>query len=278
MADIGDVTALLASMANAACYPHGATAPTVTGGTKDIHVNEGWPLPESLDALIAAGQTAVSVLPLRLSAPAVFQVLDEVYVLVPAAHGLAATIAGGTVTVTGAPGLTEYLTITADGRRSYSRLGASTAAILSAIAVDAASDYAGVAVVGNAITFPTTRLSVQIGAAATLGRVTHRQRQSVMITVWAPTPALRNTVGAAIDVAMKAVNRLTFPDTSQGLMVASHSEQRDERQVASIYRRDIVFNVDYATLDVFQGWEITSVNPTLDAGAGAAASITYSIG
>jgi hypothetical protein len=275
MADLGDVTALLASMANSACYPNGAASPTVTGGTKDIKVNEGWPIPEYLDPMIAAGQTAVTVFPMRLSAPAVFQVLNETYVLTPAVHGLSATISGGAVTVTGTPGAAEYLTITADGQNSYSRVGASVAAILAAIATDAAANYSGVTVVGGNITFPTTRLSVQIGASATLGLVTHRQRQPVMVTVWAPTPTLRNTVAAAIDVALKAVNHLTFPDTSQGLLTASHSEQRDERQVASIYRRDLVFNVDYATLQTFQGWEVTSVNPTVDTGA---TPTTYSIG
>ena len=275
MADLGDVTALIASMANTACYPNGVTSPTVTGGTKDIKVNEGWPVPEVLDPMIAAGQTAVSIFPMRLSAPAVFQVLDEVYTITPAVHGMSDTLSGGQVTVSGTPGVTEYLTIVADGLYSYSRVGASVSAILAAIAADAAANYAGVAVSGNSITFPTSRLIVHIGAAATLGKATHRQRQAVMITVWAPTPAIRNTVAAAIDVAMKAVNRLTFPDTSQGVISAAYSEQRDERQVASIYRRDLVFNVDYATLQQFQGWEVTSVNPTIDPGADPT---TYSIG
>ncbi len=274
MADIGDVTALLASMANAACYPNGAASPTVTGGTSDIVVNEGWPVPEYLDRDLAAGKTNVTVFPLRLSASIVFQTLDEVYVVAPAVHGLAATISGGMITVTGTPGASEYLTIVADGRHSYSRGGASVAAILASIAADAVADYPSVSVVGSTITFPTIRLVARIGAAATLARVTHRQRQAVMISVWAPTPQLRNTVAAAVDVALKARNRLTFPDTSQGLLVAAYNEQHDDHQRASIYRRDLVFTVDYATLEQFPGWEVTSVNPTIDAGAGS--TFTYS--
>jgi len=279
MADISDVTARLAQMAAAAVYPSGAGQPSVAG--VDVRIFEGWPIASSLDADIAAGKANVSIFPMPGGSAPVFQVLDETYVITPAVHGLSASISGDTVTLVGTPGSGEYASIVADERFAYSRVGADIPTILNAIAADAAANYQGVVVSGDSITFPTTRLVCNIGAPATAGKVTHRQRDAIFITVWAPTPALRNLLAESIDVALKAVNRLTFPDTSQGLLVASHQNQLDDRQTASIYRRDLVFTVEYATLATFQVFEVTTFNPTFDVGPsdyGSAATLMTAVG
>lgn len=274
MADISDVTALLTQMAKAAAYPNGYPGTSVTGQT--ITIFEGWPLQQSLDAAIAAGQSQVSVFPTRASGGGtVFQVQNEDYLIVPPVHGMTITsISGGIVSVTGAPTAGEYLTVIADGRHAYSRVGPDLQTILNQLAADAAANYSGVIVGTGTIQFPTDRLKAHIGSPAIKGRVTHRQRASVVISVWAPNNADRNTIAIAIDVALKAVNRLTFPDTSQGVLAAERFEQIDRLEPASIYRRDLMFAVDYATLEEYQAFEVTSFTITEDAGA----PVTYVVG
>ena len=266
MADISDVTALLAQMAATACFPNGASSPSVTGNMNDIRIFEGWPLQKTLDADMANGVSNVSIFPTPGSSAAVFQVLDEFYVISPPTYGLAASISGDTVTLSGTPGTGEYASIVADGLYCYSRVGASANAILTAIAADAAANYSGVSVSGNSITFPTSRLVCHLGAPGTMGKVTHRQKDSVIISIWAPTNALRNTIAMAVDVAFKAVNHLTFPDTSQGVLAYSNHRQMDTLESANIYRRDLIYTVEYATLLKFQAWTVTSVDPTIDVG------------
>lgn len=277
MADLADVTATLAAMAAAAVYPNGPTAASLAGGLEDVAVFAGWPIPAKLDAAIKAGRANVSIFPTGGGTGNTFQVLDEVYVIAPASHGMKASISlsasSATITVAGAPGLGEYLTIVADGRHAYSRVGGNLGAILSALQTDAAADYSGVAITGSSITLPTTRVVARIGAPAILGKATHRQKDFFTITTWAPTPQLRDALAAAIDSAFKATNRLTMPDTSQAILVFARSQQRDERETTSIYRRDLVYSVEYATLQTFQGWEITSANVSYDDGpSGGAAS------
>ena len=267
MADLGDVTALLASMAVGAVYPTGTGSPSVGGLGVGVKVFEGWPLPASLDSDITAGNAQVSVYPMGASGSAIFQVLDEQYLVTPAVHGMTAVVSNTKVTLAGAPGASEYATVVADGRYTFTAAGASIPAILSAIAASAAANYPSVSVAGASITFPgSKKLACHIGAPATAAIVTHRQRQPVMVSVWAPNPALRNTLASAVAAALKKVNRLTFPDNSQGVMGFSHEVQHDDRQTASIYRRDLIFNVEYATLDQYQVFEITTFNPTIDSG------------
>src|SRR6185437_5999618 len=251
MADIADVTALLAQMANAAVYPNGYPGNSVTNSANDVTISEGWPLQQTLDSVIGAGQSYVSIFPTRINGGGnVFQVLNESYVIVPPVHGLTVTQPNpGQVQVDGTPSTGEYLTIIANGKFTYSTVGATTAAILASIAAAASAQFPAVSVLGDTIDFgPTARLQALSGAPATIGKATHRQRAGVMITVWAPNNALRNTIAQAIDVAFKAVNRLAFPDTSQGLLVAERFEQLDRYEGASIYRRDLCFTCEYATL------------------------------
>ena len=195
-----------------------------------------------------------------------FQILNEEYVITPAVHGMTAAILSGAVTLSGTPGTGEYASIIADQRHVYSRVGASASAILTAIAADAVAQYPSVSAVGNTITFPTSRLVCRIGAPATVGSVTHRQKHQFFVTVWTPNPTMRDTLAAAIDVAFKEVNHLTMPDTSLAVLCYDHANQIDEKSTVSIYRRDLVYSVEYATLQIYQAFEVTSVSPTIDGG------------
>lgn len=263
MADIADVTSTLATLA--------ANALSITNGVSSItnalvRIFEGWPIPGSLDPDLSAGYSNVSIFPPPGATASIPQVLNETYVITPPAYGLSVSISGDSVTLSGAPGAGEFCTIVVNNRFAYSRSGSSIAAILSAIASDAGANFSsGVSVSGNTITFPTSELVVHLGAPGLAGKATHRQRDSVMITVWAPTPAHRNALAQAIDVALKAQNHLTFADTSMGVLTFSHHHQIDDSEKVSCYRRDLVYFVEYATLETFTVYPITSFNPTIDA-------------
>lgn len=269
-------------MAAAACYPNGPTAPSVTGQVNDIFVAQGWPKMQALDQQIDKGMTNVSIVSIGGGTANCFQILDESHVIVPAIHGMSATLtlsaSAGTVTIAGAPGPGEYLTIIADGKHAYSRVGYTLADVLAALLSDASTDYGGVTTTSNSITLPTTRIAAHIGSPATMGKVTHRQKEMMNVTVWAPSPQARNAVAAAIDVALKATNRLIMPDTSQAILTFSHTHQTDGDETKSIYRRDLVFAVEYATLETFQAFEVTSFNPTYDGGTPGANPFTNAAG
>ncbi len=265
MADISDVTSTMAGMVLTAVYPNGTSVSSIAG--VDVAVFEGWPQPNSLDACLAAGNAMVSVFPPPGMSTPVFQVLNEAYVIKPAVHGLTALIvdvqAGATVTLAGTPGAGEYATIIANTKYAFSATGISANSILTQIAGQAAASFPTVSVVGNTIFFPTTRIFCNIGAPATEGWATHRQRDPVWVTVWAPNNTIRNMLASAINMALSAVIHLTFPDTSQGVMIPSHTTQLDIKETVNIYRRDLCFTVEYATLQEFTAYQVTSFGLTI---------------
>ena len=122
------------------------------------------------------------------------------------------------VTVTGTPNAGEYLTAIINRNAVLSSGQSTLPAVLSDLVSQAA--HAGYTVTTDGVstlTFPplTYQLDVRRGGMGTLGKVTHRQRQAVMIATWAPNHVSRTAIAAAIDVLVKQNIIVPMPDTSQ---------------------------------------------------------------
>lgn len=263
MADLSDVTAYLAAQAALAVYPGGTLQPSVTA--RDCRIFEGWPIPDQLDKDIAALKSNVSIFPMDGTGIIVPQILDNTYTITPVSYGMALSVAGMVVTVAGQPNVGEYITLLVDGNIVFSRTGANTAAILVALAADAvANGYPTASSNATTLTIPFGHsFVVRQGGVALQGKVTHRQKNSVMVTVWAPNRIDRARLAIAIDVLIKPVNRISMPDTSQAIVIYSRTNTSDNEQSQGIYRRDLVYDVEYATLLTFPAYVITSVNTTI---------------
>jgi hypothetical protein len=278
MADISDITAYLAATATAAVYPNGTSQPSITG--TDVRIFEGWPLPDQLDhdmagtTLSGTPPTAIprpggpvsniSVFPMAGTNFTPYQIQDKTYTVTPAVFGLAVSVLNTVVTVTGTPTDGEYVTLVCDNQFVYSATGASAAAILSALLTAVQVNYPGAVATSSTITVPVVAyLTVRQGAQGTLGRVIHRERQSIMVTVWAPTHALRTQLAKAVDVAVKTKIVATMPDTSQALICYNRTNLDDFAQVSTIYRRDLIYDAEYATLELFPGYVITSASVSI---------------
>ena len=275
MADLSDVTAYLAQATAAAVYPNGASQPSIA--VLDCRIYEGWPLPDKLDRDMA-GLTDdnppqprangvvpnVSVFPMPGTGVSVYQILDETYVISPAAIASAFEVSGNTITVSGQIAAGEFLTLVIDDAAVCSQSGANAAAMLAALAAEAQSKGYAASATSTTLTVSAGHsLVVRQGGRAVMGKVTHRQRQSVMVTVWAPTHALRTTLAAAIDNWIKRANKVAMPDTSQAVVTYSRTNVIDEQQSATIYRRDLIYDVEYATVEQFPGYTITSTQVSI---------------
>jgi hypothetical protein len=282
MADITDVCEVILGIAGTALYP---VPPTQADGIKDsiagrpARLYQGWPVPAQLDAdlkgidaetgqafkLDQAGNPVpifhVSVYPASVIAASagVAQVFEKPYVVRPAVHGISATIAGDTVTLSGQPTPDEFVTLVVDGKRIYSRLGTTADLICEALANDAAADYPGASHSGASVTVPGSHeIIVRVGAAALMGQVLHRQRQRVLVTVWAPDHVTRTEAIKAIDVALKQNLRITLPDQSQAILTYESTFTTDHWETVTVYRRDLTFAAEFATIEEYEAHEITA--------------------
>jgi hypothetical protein len=84
------------------------------------------------------------------------------------------------------------------------------------------------------------------GASVTTTEL-RRQIQSFRITAWCPTPDLRDAVCAIIDPAFAATPFLTLADGSQSRLAFSATTTFDQSQDAALYRRDLIYTVEFPT-------------------------------
>lgn len=85
-------------------------------------------------------------------------------------------------------------------------------------------------------------------SGTTNSREVRRETRQFQITVWAPCFDKRDPLASAIDAALSATARLTLADGSTALLSYAGSVQHDEAQKAAIYRRDLLYAVNYATV------------------------------
>jgi hypothetical protein len=250
MADQSDVETALAAAVAAALYPNGTAALPTVAATCRIY--RGYPAPQALDADLVAGIVNVTVFAAphppqdTTRYPATWRVPA---VILPS---LTATVLGTTVSFDGTPAPNQIAGVAVDGRSfSYAVQSTdSTALVAASLAVPMRAAGVRVQVSGASLTCPgaghVVARIVQNQAAI---RETRRQRQEFGVTCWCPAPMLRDQVAAAIDSALAAIAFLTLADGTGGRLTHAGGSTTDQQETASLYRRDLVYAVDYPTTE-----------------------------
>lgn len=244
MADISDVKKLLADTAAAALYPNGTTQPSAPG--VDCRVLQGWPVPDDLNADMGAGKVQVSVYPLpgmdrnTTRFPKIWQTLTV------NAATLTATVSGDTLTIGGTVSTPQVVMVRYNGAYfAYDVLSTDT---LDTIAAGIAALITGATVVGAVVTVPNAwDLVGRIVTSGTAIMELRRQTRVFKITVWAPTQTLRDSASKVIDTAFAQIERVDMPDGSSARVIYRGTLESDENQTRRIYRRDLNYEIEYAT-------------------------------
>lgn len=104
------------------------------------------------------------------------------------------------------------------------------------------------------------------GLTGTASREVRRQAKQFQITIWAPTPPLRDVVAAKVDAALAVTSRIAMPDGSHGVVSYVNMTQIDAQQKSSIYRRDLFYSVNYAIVQTQVEYAILHVLTNVAAG------------
>lgn len=251
MASLEDVMSTLATQISAYVYPNGTGQPSVTG--KTIKVFAGWPTSSSLDQDLQADNPNVSIYP---SGPEhnVTRYRPKNNVMSIAAATLTLTANGNVVTVGGAmpsPFTAHNLALLVDKQPFiYSVQATDTlTSIATGLATLLAVAFPGTTSSGPVITLPANTVPI-VARVGTTGIVTtewERQQQRMQITVWAADPTSRQQVAAAIKTGFSQIAFLSMPDGYGARVRSNGSTLSDILEKAKTYRRDLFYDVEYAT-------------------------------
>ena len=101
------------------------------------------------------------------------------------------------------------------------------------------------------------------GTLGVLARELRRQTRTFQITIWANCFDSRDPVAASVDSALAGLSRLALPDQTQGIVTYVSSTQDDSGQTSGVYRRDLFYAVNYATIQTDTGYTIKELDTSL---------------
>jgi hypothetical protein len=268
VADASDVSAALVTLISALLYPSGTTS----AAGPNVRVYPGWPVPEQIDLDLAnkVGLTPapichVSVWPLPTERnttrylPSYRDVTLNTATLSLFAAGQTVTV-GGTIPPASSP---HNLAVFVNGTPYVYR--ALTTDTLQSIAAALAALIPGGTSAGQVITVPGELGAVRVGISGTAVRLVRNQERAFQITIWADSPAHRDAIVQVIDPVLAATPFLSFPDGSAGRLIYRGSPITDMQQKMAIYRRDLMYSVDYSTTQTSATTQITQTQLSVGA-------------
>jgi hypothetical protein len=247
MADQSDVEAALAHLVSGVIYPQGTNAPSILG--VDCRIYRGWPNSAALNADLAAKRVNITVFPEPRQQLNTTRWSDEFMPVAAVAPTLTVSVDGNAATFGGSAAPGQVAGLLADNMAVVHRTEAGdTPAMVAAILASYLRTQRAAVLSDATVTVPGARLLIgRVVADQRFTEELRRQLQRFRITCWCPDPASRDAAAAAVDVALAAQPFIALPDGTQGRLRFVSSAVFDQSQDAQLYRRDLVYSVDYST-------------------------------
>lgn len=251
MADLSDVSNLLVAQVAAYLYPNGTANPISPIAGCAVKVFVGWPQPEATREDFTNNIGYVSVYPLPTET-VLRSTVREWEVQSIAAPTVTVAVSDVTVTLGGTVPASQNVAAVVDGKPYVYGVQATDtlSAIATALATMISADQPATSS-GTGFTVPGAHLiEARVGTAGTIIRELRRQRKGFQITAWGNCFDVRDRLGMAIDQALGPLVRATLPDGSQAIFHYQSSRQDDTQQKQLIYRRDVIYGIDYSTTQI----------------------------
>lgn len=270
MADLSDVSNLIVAQVAAYLYPNGTANPISPIAGCAVKVFPGWPQPEVMREDFSSNIGYVSVYPLPTETVLrttvrewELQSITEPTVIV--------AVSDSTVTLGGTVSLPQNVAAFVDGKPYVYGVQASDtlAGIATALATAISADRLATSA-GSAFTVPGAHaIEARVGTAGRIIRELRRQRKGFQITAWGNCFDVRDRLGMAIDQALGPLVRASLPDGSQAIFHYQSSRQDDSQQKQRIYRRDVIYGIDYSTTQIDNAFGVVAPQAFITGGVDA---------
>jgi len=247
MAAQSDVEQALVGVIAQVLYPSGETMASSVGAPARIY--RGWPLTSALDNDLAAGWINVSIFAEATAQRNTTRYMNEWVSQVSVPLTLWATVTGTTVQFGGAVGVGQLAGIEVDGVCFVYATQANDTAVTVAGNLAMLVNAQQIALAsGSSVVIPgASRLVARVGSGGSAMMQTRRQEQSFRISFWCADPQMRDVCANAVDAALAQINFLPLMDGSVGRLLFRQSIALDRAEDAALYRRDLLYSVEYPT-------------------------------
>jgi hypothetical protein len=284
MASVSDVENGLVALIGGVIYPTGQP-PSVLG--YPVKIYPGWPNSQDLDNDVVEvngvpNAAHVSIYPLPNTRNTTRYHAHEQESPAPATT-YTLTAAGAVITVGGAAPVTyvaQNLAAFLNGKPYVvqATAGQTAAQVAAALYAAVLADFPSATISGAAITVPaTTRIgALRVGSTGSWFREVRRQERRFQISTWASSPASRAAVSDLFDPLLADTQRFTLPDGSVARLRYEAEREDDFVQKQRIYRRSLIYCVEYPTTLSGSAAQIVAQETDLSAADGTPLNTSYS--
>lgn len=251
MADISHVENALANTITSILYPSGSSEPSIVGVL--CRVYRGWPNSATLNSDLSAGMVNVTVVTDSDSGHVTTRYLQEWHTK-SVRPGTTVSAAAPTVTISGTPAVGDVVGALIDGVAYAYRIkdrdmpGLIASNLCHLIQSDRLANTQG-----GVITIPgAATITVRVVRDSSTSFESRRQEKDLRIICWCPNPPVRDTVAAAIDSGIDRISFLPLADNTTARVIYRNTVSYDQAQNALLYRRDIVYTMEYPTVTDLQ--------------------------
>jgi hypothetical protein len=201
-----------------------------------------------LNADLAAGKINVTVYPGSGEGRTTTRYAEQ-WVGSPATPTLTAVVGGTSVTIGGSAGVGQIAGILVDNHSyAYRTRTGDTPELVAASLASMARSHSIVLLTDSTLTIAGAgQVLARVVSDAAVQQELRRQEQGFRITCWCPDPATRDAVAAAIDLSLSSMRFIALADATSGKLSYVGTAVFDQSQNASLYRRDLTYDVEYAT-------------------------------
>lgn len=257
MATIRQVEDALKAIVVNAVYPNGTSNPSIVGTL--VKIRNGWPISAVLDADVLAGNSQVSIFPVGMTDK---NVTKFTQIWQESSRNLATlftAVVNNQITITGAVTVPQAILVTLN-KIDYGYIVQSTDT-LDTIASSIAALIPGASALANVITITGViqSLLAVVVVTGTLALEIKRQIKLFYVSVFSPTPDIRETLGDAIETALGSSIYLQFADGTSAPIFYKGINEQDMHEKNIIYQRDLVWTIEYPSMIYSTGTEIQSI-------------------
>lgn len=247
MADISDVEQAFANLATSTLYPGGTSETSAVGVLCRIY--RGWPNPAGLNTDLAAGNVNITIAADNEPGQTTTRYLPQ-WMTKKAPAGVAISSAGTVITVSGTPAVGDTVGVLIDGVPYVYRVQANdTPALIAANIGLAIQNNRAASYSGTTITVPGAySIVTRVASDGSATSEVRRQEKDIRLSCWCPTPAIRDSVASALDVAFAQLSFMTLSDESRARVSYKNTVSFDQSQNALLYRRDLIYAAEYPTI------------------------------
>jgi len=261
MASSDDVARFLAGRIADVVYPGGSQLPGIVNAAVKIY--PGWPVPGTLQQDIDNGSVHITVWPLPTERKIHTALGRPCRVIAKGQPTLQFTVNGSYISVSGVASALTNVRVSIN-RKTFTfhfRAGTTAEQAISELREALPNSFT---VLSSVCILMAEHLSVSVTTAGTAVEELRRQIKDFQITVWAPAPGLRERIGSAIDAALSEQCHIDLNDGAPAQLLYARQSDSDRSENWHVYRRDLIFRVNYATTRFITAPEVTQTAITLN--------------